>query len=133
MPRALLSRAFRSAVPAGLAIAWAAVAFGGAEPALVAAVRQHDVARVESLLAETADVDVAAGDGSTAKVQMSLSRSGQYTMVKILDATPPLGHATQHQRHARAGSELDHRLSVSIVPGVIRQSVFRKRMISASP
>ena len=32
---------------------------------------------------------VSAGDGSTAKLQMSLSRSGQYTMVKILDSTPP--------------------------------------------
>ena len=30
-----------------------------------------------------------ATDGSTAKVQMNLSRSGQYTMVKILDSTPP--------------------------------------------
>ena len=33
--------------------------------------------------------DVKGSDGSTAKVQMNLSRSGQYTMVKILDSTPP--------------------------------------------
>jgi len=32
---------------------------------------------------------VRATDGSTAKVKMSMSRSGQYTMVKILDSTPP--------------------------------------------
>lgn len=32
---------------------------------------------------------VSAGDGSTAKLRMSLSRSGQYSMVKILDSTPP--------------------------------------------
>jgi ankyrin repeat protein len=65
MSRAVFSRAIRGAVPAGSAIVWAAVALGG-EPALVTAVRQQDVARVESLLAEAADVDVTAGDGSTA-------------------------------------------------------------------
>jgi hypothetical protein len=37
----------------------------------------------------TQQCSVTGSDGSTAKVQMSLSRSGQYTMVKILDSTPP--------------------------------------------
>jgi ankyrin repeat protein len=64
MSRALAARAFRRAVPAGLAAVFAAVAMG--EPALVDAVRRQDAARVESLLAEAADVDVAAADGSTA-------------------------------------------------------------------
>ncbi len=33
--------------------------------------------------------NVKGSDGSTAKVQMNLNRAGQYSMVKILDSTPP--------------------------------------------
>ena len=32
---------------------------------------------------------VKGNDGSTATVQMNLDRAGQYSMVKILDSTPP--------------------------------------------
>lgn len=67
MSRALFSRTFfRRGALASAAIGWAAGVFGADEPPLVAAVRQQDAARVETLLAENIDVDATAGDGSTA-------------------------------------------------------------------
>jgi ankyrin repeat protein len=65
MSRADALRAIRVVAAVAAAALWTALAAAATEPALIAAVRGQDLARVDSLLAEATDVEVAAADGST--------------------------------------------------------------------